>query len=43
MDVCGGAKDYAMRVCPYLAMPSYAKMKEASNETNNRLPRGAAG
>ena len=30
MDVCGEAKDYAMRVCPYLAMPSYAKMKEAS-------------
>ena len=36
--VCGEAKDYAMQVYPYLAMPSYAKMKEASNETNNRLP-----
>ena len=30
MDVCGEANDYAMQVCPYLAMPSYNKIKEAS-------------
>ena len=32
-----------MQVCPYLAMPSYDKIKEVTNETNNRLPRAAAG
>ena len=31
--VCGEAKDYAMQVCPYLAMPSYAKMKEKVRDT----------